>query len=135
MRLPSPKTAKSTYGQLLADVAFEQTSIPTSIDVTAIQLHTGDDDVYFYRAPLPDRQLGVNLIRFYVGGFLFFLKTDKRPNPTVLPERCWLRDKRAAAFAVLPADMFEEWHIGVQIAGRPRTRSYFDKMRAKQNRV
>ncbi|MFK4381022.1 hypothetical protein ABIA40_000430 [Bradyrhizobium sp. USDA 223] len=122
------------YREILADVAFERAPVPSSIDLTAIQLYTGDTEVYFYRAPKADRQQGVNLFRFYIGGFLFFLKTDNRANPEVPPQECWLRGKQSASFAVLPAEMFEEWAIGKQIAGRPNLRSYFDKIRSKPAR-
>lgn len=119
------------YVDELADVAFEHSSIPSSIDATAIQLQFGDAEVYFYRAPRPYRNDGVNFIRFFVGGFLFFLKIDKRRNPSFPSAECWLRGKAAASFGVAPGEKFEEWKLYTEIAGHPTLRSYFERMRRK----
>jgi hypothetical protein len=120
------------YTAMLADAAFERTSISNSLDVTAVQLQAGDREAYFYRTPMPDRKSGVNVIRFSVGGFVFFLKTDKRPNPPIPPDECWLRGKTDASFAVLPAEMFEEWNLHAQIREQRTIKSYFSRMLDKK---
>jgi hypothetical protein len=115
------------YGDILANVAFSDEAIPDSIDLAMIYMQSGVDEVFFYRTPLPDRQSGVNLIRFSVGSFLYLLKVDKRPNPPDPPSQVWLRNKSAVVFPVLPAHEFEEWTKPFGIRGRPQVRSYFDR--------
>jgi hypothetical protein len=116
-----------SYGDILANVAFSNEAIPESIDLTMVYMQSGVDEVFFYRAPLPDRQSGVNLIRFSVGSFLYLLKMDKRPNPSDPPSQFWLRNKSAVFFPVLPAYKFEEWTKPMRIRGRAQVRSYFDR--------
>jgi hypothetical protein len=119
------------YVKILADTAFECTAIPDSLDATAIQLQSGDGDVYFYRTPMPDRKDGVNVVRFCVGGFVFLLKIDKRPNPPSLPSECWLKGKSTASFAVAPAQLFEEWQLHAGIRAGDGVQAYFKRMLAK----
>jgi hypothetical protein len=122
------------YVNILADAAFERAALPETLDVTAVQLQAGDEEAYFYRTPMPDRKSGVNVVRFSVGGFVFFLKTDKRPNPTFPPAECWLKAKTDASFAVAAAEMFEEWKLHAAIRGQSSIRSYFDRMLNKIRR-
>ncbi|MDR5729997.1 MAG: hypothetical protein RB191_21500 [Terriglobia bacterium] len=119
------------YVNTLADAAFERTALPDTLDVTAVQLQAGDKEAYFYRTPMPDRKSGVNVIRFSVGGFVFFLKTDKRPNPSFPPAECWLRTKLHASFAIAPAEMFEEWTLHAKMRSQTPIRSYFNQMLEK----
>jgi hypothetical protein len=96
------------HGRALMDVAFASGPIPAYVDAFLIRLHTGDDDSYFYRAPLEDRQHGINFIRFSVGGFLVFLKVDRRPVSRQFPEANWIKGKTSFSIPVLPLAMFEE---------------------------
>ncbi|MBO1909469.1 hypothetical protein KHP60_24585 [Microvirga sp. 3-52] len=116
------------YSDTLKKVAFEITPIPAMIDAAAIQMQIGNEDVHFYRARLPDRKEGVNVIRSSVGALVFFLKIDKRCNPSLLPQECWVRGRPAASFLVAPADKFEEWTMHADLAAHPRVREYFDRM-------
>jgi len=120
------------YADVLKEVAFENGPIPSSIDLAAFFLQDGSSDVYFYRAPLLDRQGQVNMVRFSVGGFVFFLKIDKRPNPKIIPHRCWLRHKSKGAFLVAPAEHFEEWTMHADARKQPRLKGYFERMARKQ---
>jgi hypothetical protein len=116
------------YAKLLAGTAFERTPIPSSIDVMAVQLQAGDEEAYFYRTPMPDRQDGINVVRFSVGGFVFFLKIDKRLKLMGFPPECWLKGKSSGAFPVAPAEMFEEWQMSTKLRSGPLLRSYLGRM-------
>lgn len=116
------------YSEVLKQVAFDNSSIPDSVDVTAIFLQDGSSDVYFYRTPMPDRQLQVNVVRFSVGGFVFFLKVDKRPNPSVIPSECWLKGKTKGAFFVARAEIFEEWTKHAAAREHQQLHGYFERM-------
>ena len=122
------------YVNVLAHAAFERAPLPATLDVTVVQIQVGDREAYFYRTPMPDRKAGLNVIRFSVGGFVFFLKTDKRPNPPFPSDECWLKGKIGASFVVAPAEMFEEWKLHADIRRRPAVRSYFDRMLDKMRR-
>jgi hypothetical protein len=119
------------YSNVLREIAFKTLPIPPSIDVSAIYLQDGSSDVFFYRTPMPDRKFQVNVVRFSVGGFVFFLKTDKRPNPSFPPQECWLRGKTRGAFAIAPADTFEEWTKHGNARQHPRLKGYFHRMATK----
>lgn len=119
------------YANVLKKVAFKDKHIPNSIDLAAFFLQDGRSDVYFYRTPLLDRQGQVNLVRFSVGGFVFFLKVDKRPNPKMIPDHCWLRQKSKGAFLVAPAEHFEEWTMQADARMHPRLKGYFERMTRK----
>ena len=119
------------YSPILADVAFERSSIPPSIDVLATQLQSGSAESYFYRTPMPDRTEGVNVVRFSVGSFVFFLKIDRRPNPRLFPAECWFRGRSSGWFGVAPAHMFEEWRLHAQAATAPGVSGYFQRMRSR----
>ena len=93
---------------MLAAVALRNAAISTSLDVAIIRLIELDGDVYLYRSPLPDGKDGVNVVRFCVGSFVFFLKIDKRRNGAALPAECWLRGRTAGAFVRRRQGMFEE---------------------------
>lgn len=116
------------YTNLLKTVAFGQDLIPPTVDAMAMQIFTGDDQTYFYRTPFPDRVAGVNVIRFSVGGFVFLLKLDKRPNPYSELERCWLRNRNEATFWVAPAELVTEWTKHYELRQQRNVRSYFERM-------
>ena len=121
------------YQDVLKEVAFEDKPIPSSIDLAGFFLQDGTSDVYFYRTPFPDRQNQVNIVRFSVGGFVFFLKTDRRPNLKLIPEVCWLRQKKKGGFLVVPAEQFEEWTKHAVARQQPRLLGYFERMAAKKS--
>lgn len=121
------------YADRLADVALRDGPIPASIDVAMIRLVELDGDVYFYRAPVPDRKEGANMIRFTVGSFLFFLKIDQRLNGSILPAECWLRGRTRGAFLAAPADMFEEGRMHRSLGSSAPARRFFGEMRARRS--
>jgi len=96
------------YADLIRDISLNDAVIPSSVDAFVCRLHSGDGKVYIYRAPKLDKQFGVNFVRFAVGGFVIFLKLDKRPNPPSLPASNWLRGASIFSFPVLPMTNFEE---------------------------
>ncbi|MER8438334.1 hypothetical protein NKH36_00025 [Mesorhizobium sp. M1312] len=120
------------YESVLADVAFERTDVPQAVDVSAFQLQAGDSEAYFYRMPLLDRKEGVNLVRFSVGGFVFILKVDRRPNPSMPPAECWLRGKTAGAFMIAPAHLFEEWNLHAESYQTSGATRFFTNMRNRK---
>lgn len=122
------------YVDLLRDVALREAPIPASLDVAMIRLVELDGDVYFFRAPKPDRNDHINMVRFTVGSFLFFLKIDRRSNSNTLPAKCWLRGRSNGAFIVAPAHKFEEGRLHKQLATSPPVRGFFGEMRARQSR-
>jgi len=116
------------YQAILARVALGGGPIPHSIDVAMIRIVELDGDVYYYRAPVPDRKYDANVIRFCVGSFVFFLKIDKRPNGRTLPPECWLRGRAKGAFLTAPAELFEEGKLHAKLAGRHPVRQFFQTM-------
>lgn len=119
------------YVNILRDVALKGAEIPTSIDVTMARIIELDGDVYYYRTPMPDRKDGVNVVRFCVGGFLFFLKIDKRRPGGMLPDDCWLRGRSGGAFFTLPGEYVEEARMHAELARRAPVRQFFTKMRGR----
>ena len=109
------------YNKTLQEVAFGSASIPERVDLALVRMQDGSGDVFFYRAPKLDRQDGVNVVRFSVGGFLLLLRTDRR-QPSFLPTETWLRGKQRASMLVLPAHGFEEWRSFLQTRRSPTVR-------------
>ena len=101
------------YRTILEDVAFSNAPIPPSVDAFIMRAYTGDEEVYNYRAPLPQRVEGKNFVRCWLGGCLFFLKLDKRPNPLNPPERHWLRNRASFLFYTPPLGWIEEGRMTV----------------------
>lgn len=122
------------YVDPLAEVALQGGEIPASIDVAMLRLFELDGDVYFYRTPKPDRQEGVNMVRFTVGSFLFFLKIDKRPCGPQLPVECWMRGRTKGAFILCPAEWTEEGRFHRELASSGPSRRFFQEMRARKMR-
>lgn len=60
------------YPDLLRDIALSGALVPEEVDLAMARVLELDGDVYYYRAPMPSRKEGVNVVRFCVGGFLFF---------------------------------------------------------------
>lgn len=122
------------YKDILRGVALTGGQIPNAIDVTIVRIIELDGDVYYYRTPMPDRQEGVNVVRFCLGGFLTFLKIDKRPPGSLLPKECWLRGREKGAFLTLPAEHVEEARLHAELANRTPVRRFFGKMRERSAR-
>ncbi|WP_160168661.1 hypothetical protein [Sulfitobacter pontiacus] len=121
------------YTNTLRIVSLTGGPIPDAVDVTIARIVELDGDVYYYRAPKPDRKEGVNVVRFCLGGFLIFLKIDKRPPGKLLPEECWLRGRKKGAFAKLPAEYIEEATLHAELASRKPVRQFFGKMRERKS--
>jgi hypothetical protein len=103
------------YQPLLAEIAFAGAPIPPSIDAFFMRAFTADADVYSYRAPMPQKVSGVNFIRIWLGGCLFFLKLDKRPNPSEPTERHWLRSRSRFLFSTPPLERIEEGRMTINM--------------------
>lgn len=99
------------YQELCRHLAYREMDIPEEFDAFAFRLSrkANDKEIFAYRAPKLDRIDGLNHIRLMVGGFLIFIKLDKRPidNPTI--KELLLRGKSEFCFQVLPAQAFEEY--------------------------
>lgn len=120
------------YSAQLEEVAFKNEPIPSSINVALIRLIEADGDTYFYRTPIPDRQEGINMVRFTVGSFLFFLKIDKRNSGKALPTECWLRGKTSGALFIASAENYEEGRIHRELATQASTLKFFGRMKTKK---
>lgn len=119
------------YKDTLRMIALSSGKIPQTVDVTILRIVELDGDVYYYRTPMPDRKEGVNVVRFCLGGFLIFLKIDKRPPGNLLPEECWLRARNIGAFMTLPAEFVEEAILHAELASRKPVRQFFGRMRER----
>lgn len=102
-----------SYRSILADIAFTNAPVPPSVDAFFIRAFTGSDEVYSYRAPLRQKIDGANFVRFSLGGCLFFLKIDKRPNPLNPPERHWLRSQDSFLVYTPPLAWTEEGRMTI----------------------
>jgi hypothetical protein len=119
------------YPEILRSVAWGEQPIPDTIDLAMFRIIEFDGDVYFYRTPMPDRQDGVNIVRFAVGSFVFFLKIDRRRPSGVVPADCWLRGRSVGTFLTVPASAFEEGRIHAKLASHPTVRNFFGRMRQR----
>ncbi|MEI6100152.1 MAG: hypothetical protein WCS20_18095 [Alphaproteobacteria bacterium] len=122
------------YSSLLREVAFGNAPIPSSLDVAVIRLVELDGDVYYYREPVPAWHGGINSVRFSVGSFVIFLKTDKRPNDRSLPPECWLKGRSEGRFLIAPAEHFTEGQLHRELAIRGPVRRFFGDMHARKQR-
>ena len=98
------------YQQILEEISFSNLDIGPECDAFCVKLHTGDDEVYQYRAPLTDRYGGINFVRFSLGGFVVFFKIDKRNNASALhlDPADWMRGRKSLVSLAVPFNMFEE---------------------------
>lgn len=120
------------YAGVLKEVSLGDTPIPKSLDIAIIRLVELDGDVYFYRAPMPARHGGINSVRFSVGSFVIFLKTDKRPNDRVLPAECWLKGRQDGKFLIADASYFSEGKLYKKVASEAPVRNFFGRMIARK---
>lgn len=120
------------YPALLREVALHGGPIPDRVDLAMARILELDGDVYYYRAPMPDRKEGVNVVRFCVGGFLFFLKIDQRRPGPLLPPDCWLRGRTSGGFITVPGEYVEEAQMHQGLASRPKVRQFFQNMRDRK---
>jgi hypothetical protein len=96
------------YADVLKQIAFDEATIPTSIDMIMVRLKALRFEHHFFRAPKPDRQHGVNFVRLTLGAFLMLLKIDKRNSPNISLPEIWMRGRSEVVFPVLPMDIYEE---------------------------
>ncbi|MFT4254809.1 MAG: hypothetical protein QM608_20285 [Caulobacter sp.] len=120
------------YADVLRDVALGGASIPESLDVAMVRIFERGD-VYYYREPLLDRQEGVNFVRFCVGGFLFFLKIDKRRSMRMFPADSWLRGRTSGRIPTVLPEQVEEGRSCAQLVGRPEVRKFFQTARERKS--
>lgn len=117
------------YQDLMKGLAFSLQQVPNSIDALVCRLrrHEGDDDVFAYRAPKPDRQEGVNGYRVLVGGMFIFVKTDKQTPRGGALERSAMRGKSDLPYVLLRAQDFEEYRLSAELAHEGRLSDFLDK--------
>jgi hypothetical protein len=106
------------YLDTLKAIAFYGYAIPPEVDAFIVRLHSGDNESYFYGAPLSSRHGGVNFVRFSVGGVIIFLKLDKRPSPSPPPAEFWLRGRRSFCVTAAPFDAFEEGKMALSLRSK-----------------
>lgn len=99
------------YVGLLKQVALGDDDISPSINMFMIRLKAIQFEERFFRAPMPDRQFGVNFVRLTLGAFLMFLKIDKRSPPRIGNPEVWMRGRSEVVFPVCSMNMFEEGRI------------------------
>lgn len=75
-----------------------------------------------------DRKGDAKMVRFTVGSFLFFLKSDQRRNGSILPAECWLRGRTRGAFFAAPAEMFGEGRMYRSLGSYSPVRRFFGEM-------
>lgn len=107
------------HKELLRQVAFGKTDIPTFLNAALfrLRLRPDDDAVYTYRAPKKDREkgTGAHTFRMLVGGVLLFVRVDKRPMvPSALSPLC-PKGRDDVIFTPVRAREFEESWIPQRI--------------------
>jgi hypothetical protein len=120
------------FADRLRDVAFVLSLIPPDIDLFMVHLSGGGYEKHFYRAPLPDRYKSTNFIRFSVGGFVMFLKIDKRPNPNFSSSDIWMRGRHDVVFYTAPFDAFEEGQAVLVNSRNSYLRKFLDSAAPKR---
>lgn len=118
-----------SYQDKLRNIAFSNANIPEYFDAMLfrLKLHHGDDGVFAYRAPILDKQEGVNGYRILVGGVFIFAKVDKQsPKKGALALNS-IRDKLVLPYVVLPAQDFEEYSIPSKMVHSGRLSDFLDK--------
>jgi hypothetical protein len=120
------------YASVVRDVALDKAPIPPTLDIAVIRLVELDGDVYFYRTPMPARHGGINSVRFSVGSFVIYLKTDKRPNDHVLPPECWLKGRTDGKFLIADSRHFAEGKLHRKLATGAPARNFFGNMMARK---
>lgn len=120
------------YRDILRDIAFNQSSIPASIDALLFRLktHNEDDGVFAYRTPRSDRKEGVNGYRLLVGGILIYIKIDKQTPKTHAYTLGSLRGKSNLPYVVVPAQRFEEFSMASKLVQGEPLSSFLDKQQA-----
>lgn len=83
-------------------------ALPPQLDLLLICLKADEQAHRFFRTLKPDRLEDVNVVRFTVGGFLFFLKIDQRAVPNVGLAETWIRNREEIVCPILPLLNFEE---------------------------
>lgn len=121
------------YGEILRDIAFNQSPIPTSIDALLFRLksHDQDDGFFAYRTPKPDRQEGMNGYRLLVGGMFIFIKLDKQIPKTHAYQLGAIRGKTDLPYIVLPAQKFEEFSRASDLVHGENLSAFLDKQENK----
>lgn len=117
------------YQPLMEGIAFSHQQVPNSIDALVFRLrrYEGDDDVFAYRAPKPNRQEGVNGYRILVGGMFIFVKTDKQTPLGGALERIGIRGKSDLPYVLWRAQDFEEYRLSAKLAHKGRLSDFLDK--------
>lgn len=115
------------YKSELQTVAFEGAPIPGFFDAALMRLRLAPDDagVFAYRAPKPDRKVGLNMYRVLVGGVLAFVKVDRRPWGNTPLRDIALGSATNTRALVMSAQGFEEFKIPQNLAHNDRRLSAF----------
>jgi hypothetical protein len=122
------------YQKILREISFNNACIPDSVDAFIILLKRFPDDkeIIGYRAPLLDRKESINFARFWIGGFLVFVKLDKRryKNSNFLP--CLMRNKMKVTIGIAPATMFEEFNDARKLVfGNQRLSNFLENQESR----
>lgn len=111
-------------------IAYEEIAIPSWFDALLFRLkvHTQDDGVFAYRAPLPDKVNRVRIYRFMLGGILFFVKVHNKKMRIDPTQEYWLSQKEGLQYFIAPANKFEEYTSVKELAfNSPQLSSFLDK--------
>jgi hypothetical protein len=111
------------YQNILRDFLFNDAPIPEELDVLIFRLiqYSHDNDVFAYRAPILDRQFGVNMYRMMMGGLVFFIKLDKQTKV----EKMLIKSANGVPYIIAPASHFEEFKIAKNIVRKNEKLSNF----------
>jgi len=119
------------YQQVCRDIAFFNTTIPPDVDAFVFRpiRYVGDDQVFVYRTPLPDRYNGINHFRMMIGGMLIFVKLDKRPIVERIIAETLVRNAPTFIYLIAQAQDFEEFRIPERlIKSQQKLSDYLDNI-------
>lgn len=123
-----------SYQEILRQIAFNGADIPESIDAFLILLKRfpSDTKVISYRAPLPILLEGLDFIRFWVGGFVVFVKLDERQYDSSNYSPYFIRNQQNIRFRIAPAELFEEFNeLQRLVLGNQRLSKFLDEQEGR----
>lgn len=95
-----------SYRDVFADICFRNGAVPADVDVaierdvTSFAAFTATSDVYYYRTPSTGTRGGRRMAWFALGGFIVYVRFDRRGASDHLPARFWMRSKKQHHFQV-----------------------------------
>lgn len=122
------------YRSELEKIAFKGAPIQAFFDAALFRLRLApnDDSIFAYRAPILDRQDGLNVYRVLAGGVLAIIKVDRRPwGDTPLKSISLGRGTYTRAL-VMAAQGFEEFQIPQHLVhSQSRLSAFLDRQDAR----